>query len=270
MEEKKTPDKDFNDTFIKNMPNTIKFSAPSEEINKTLKLQDEHTKEESKKALEFEMMSANPNIESDKLVTEWAEKIYRASNDAYVKLVALCSFENREKLEEFKDIMCGKYLGRFVSLIKSQYFLYFKICGHELNMDYIPGREHIQQIKKILMNCEDDFTSVARPILAQINEALAIAQTVRRNVLYPEFEKMEEEIVQLKNDICFKKNKIDYLEGVEKILEKVNVELQEKLKEKNQQLQTALGMWTHLSYEINNSLMRGTDLFHILNAKLGK
>jgi len=89
-------------------------------------------------------------------------------------------------------------------------------------------------------------------------------------IMKVEIKKKELKGVQLKNDICFQKNKIVYLEEAKKILEKVNAELQEKLKEKNLQLHTALGMWAHLSSEINNSLMRGTDLFHILSGKLGK
>ena len=204
----------------------------------------------------------------EKILTEWATKIYRAADEIYKESVALCSFKTKEQSENFRETMCQKYFGRYIKLMKSPHFLYLKICDHAMDIDYHPCRYHIEEIKKILAS-QNDWLEAANQIMLQIQSVIPIAEIVRRNILYPEIIEMEKKMKQLNEDLIVQKVKNEYMEDLDRIAKKGNAKLQEELKEERNRLRTSLDMWAFLSSEINSALMRGTDLVYALRVYIG-
>jgi len=184
----------------------------------------------------------NPN---DELLTEWAEKIYRISEETYKELLRLRFLMDKPKQKErFGDLMHEKQFGRFVFTFKSksQLGLYLRIGDHEMATDYYPNRHHIEKIKNFLSEQGEKSIDIAQQILMQLAVIPIVGRLIRRNILYPEFEAMENKIAELK----------------------------EKLKEKDKQLRFSLETWTYLAYEISSTLSRANSRVYAIMNEIGK
>lgn len=194
-------------------------------------------------SLELETKPTNvPNPDNDALLNEWAEKIYRASEETYKELLKLRLFEKEEKREKFKELMDGKKFGKFVSVFKSRLGLYLRIDDHEIATDYYPSRHHIEKIKNFLSKQGEKSIDVSQQILMQMAAVPIVARMIRGKILYPEFEAMENKIAELKG----------------------------KLKEKDSQLRISLDTWTYLAHEISSALSRANSRIYAMMNEIGK
>ncbi len=203
------------------------------ETGEALRLQDEHIEEERKKT------------DNEALLNEWAEKIYRASEENYKELLRLRFLMDKPKQKEkFAELMHEKQFGKFVFTFKSkkQLCLYLRIGGHEIATDYYPSCHHIEKIKNFLSEQGEKSIDVAQQILMQMATIPIIARIIRGKILYPEIEEMENKIAELK----------------------------EKLKEKNKQLRFSLETWTCLAHEISSALSRANSRIYAMMNEIGR
>ncbi len=174
---------------------------------------------------------------NDALLTEWAEKIYRISEETYKELFKLRFLMDKpEQKGKFGNLMNEKQFGKFVSTFKGPTGLYIRIGNHEMATDYRPSRHHIEEIKNFLSEQGENWLEITQQIIMQLGVIPIVARMVRRNILYPEFEEMENKIADLET----------------------------KVKDKNEKLRMSLDMWSYLSHEINSSLMQANPLFYAM------
>lgn len=142
------------------------------------------------------------NADLDKVLSEWAAKVYYAEEKTYKELIALINFPAKEEVKKFLNEMCGKKFGEFVSVFQSKGgLLYLKISSYEVGSNYHPSYYHVEEIKKVLSEYGEKGADVAQEILAQIEAIPAIARTIRRNILYPEITEMENELNKCKEGL---------------------------------------------------------------------
>ncbi len=181
----------------------------------------------------------------DALLSEWAEKIYRASEENYKELLRLRFLMDKPtQKEKFTEFMHEKQFGKFISVFKSksQLSLYIRIGGHEMATDYYPSRHHIEKIKNFLSEQGENWMEVTQQIIMQLGVIPIVGRLVRRNILYPEFTEMEKQIAELKN----------------------------KLKEKDNQLRFSLKTWTYLMHEISSTLSLANSRIYAMMNEIGK
>jgi len=183
------------------------------------------------------------NTPADNSLTEWAEKIYRASEKVWKKLLAFQFFPEAGEAEKFRNEMHGKNFGKFVSVFQSNAgLLYLKIGDYEMSAGYYPSHHHIEKIKKFLSEQGEKNIDIAQQILMQIATIPVIARMVRGKILYPEIEKMESEIMELKM----------------------------KMKEIVHQTDLILSLWSYSAKDIESTIMRGNPLFYATRNKIEK
>ena len=137
----------------------------------------------------------------DALLSEWAEKIYRAAEAVWRMLVAFLIFPTKEEAEKFRNAMHGKKFGKFVSVLQSNVgLLYLKIGDYEIAADYYPSCKHIEKIANFLSEQKEKSIDVIQQILTQIATVPIVARMVRGKILYSELEKMEKKIAELKKE----------------------------------------------------------------------
>jgi len=176
-------------------------------------------------------------MDNDTLLNEWAEKIYRTSEETCKELFKLRFLMDKpEQKGKFGNLMHEKQFGKFVSTFKGPAGLYIRIGNHEMATDYYPSRHHIEKIKKFLAEQGGNWLEVTQQIIMQIATIPIIARMVRGKILYPEIGEMENKIADLET----------------------------KVKDKNEKLRMSLDMWTYLSHEINSSLMQANPLFYAM------
>ncbi len=181
----------------------------------------------------------------EELLIEWAEKIYRASEENYKELLRLRFLMDKPKQKEkFTELMHEKQFGKFISVFKSksQLSLYIRIGGHEMATDYYPSRHHIEKIKNFLAEQGENWLEVTQQIIMQLGVIPIVSRLVRRNILYPEFTEMENKIAELEN----------------------------KIKEKNKQLQFSLETWLYLAHGIESELRQANPRIIAVMNEMGK
>lgn len=201
----------------------------------------EEIEQEAKKVETTEEKKTDNNA----LLFEWATKIYWASEETYKELLRLRFIMDKpEQKERFGNFMHEKQFGKFISVFKSrsQLSLYIRIGNHEMATDYHPRRHHIEKIKNFLAEQGGNWMEVTQQIIMQLAVVPIIARIVRRNILYPEFEAMENKIAELK----------------------------EKLKEKDKQLRFSLKTWTYLAHEISSVISRANSRVYAMLNEIGK
>jgi len=183
------------------------------------------------------------NTTANNSLAEWAEKIYRASEKVWKKLIAFQHFPEAEEAEKFRNEMHGKKFGRFISVLQSKSgILYLKIGDHEIATDYFPSRHHIEKIKNFLSERGEKSTDFSQQILMQLATVPIVARMIRGKILYPEIKKLENKIAES-----------------EKII-----------KEILNQLEINLDMWNYLGHNIDSEIRQGTPLFYSTRNKLAE
>ncbi len=219
--------------------------SPSHEKEKTEKPQvakKEKCGEKTAELTEEKPINA-PNPDSDAQLNEWAEKIYRASEGTYKELLRLYFLMDKPKdKEKFGELMHEKQFGKFVFTFrsKSQLGLYLRIGGHEMATDYYPSRHHIEKIKNFLAEQGENWLEVTRQIIMQLAVIPIVGRLIRRNILYPEFEELENKIAELEKEI----------------------------KEIISQLEIVSDMQSYMAHGIESEINQGLSLFYATRNKL--
>ena len=181
--------------------------------------------------------------DNDVLLTEWAEKIYRASESTWKILISFLNFPQRKDAEKFRNEMCGKNFGGFVSVLQSNAgLLYLKIGDHAMDTTYFPAYCHIEKIKKFLSEQRENTLEAVQQIIMQIAIIPIVARMIRGKILYPEIAEMEKEIAELKA----------------------------KIKEKNKQLRFSLDTLLYLAHGIDSDIRNTLPRIYAILNEIGK
>jgi len=213
-------------------------------------------------------------MEENELLTEWAEKIYKTTDEVWKKLVELHSLDDEEKIKRFVEKIDGEQFGKFITAFKPEKgsFIYLKIGDCEIGPYYSPSSVYKEKLKSLL-KCQERAPEVAQEIIIQLATIPIIARMIHGKILYPEIEEMENKIRSLTDNLDTLQKAYDKALGMTDLLEekrRENEALKEKLKEKDSQLRLSLETWAYLANEISSSLSRANSCFYATMNEIGK
>ena len=105
----------------------------------------------------------------EKILTDYAEKIYKAADEVNKALFAIRFFDDEnaeEKREKFAKVMDGRTFGNFVKIFKADHLYDVQIGNCRISSYHI--QEQIAEIKKLLVENPEKCAQLSLPTLLLI------------------------------------------------------------------------------------------------------